>query len=48
MIVFLEYTFAYADIQTNDGENKTHMENDIFIVDWNKFDEWTSLTRGSN
>jgi len=48
MIVVLEYTFAYADIQLNDEENKIHMDNDIFIVDWNVFDKRTSLTRDSN
>jgi len=48
MIVVLEYTFAYADTQTNYEENKTHVDNDIFIVDWNKFDEWKSHTRGRN
>jgi len=38
MIVVLNQTFAYADIQTNDEKNKTHMNNDRFILYWNKID----------
>jgi len=35
-------------MQTNYEENKTHMDHDIFIVDWNKFDDRTSHTQVSN
>jgi len=38
MIVVLNLTFAYAYIQTNDEKNKTHMNNDRFILNWDKFD----------
>jgi len=38
MIVVLNETFAYADIQTNDEKNKTHINNDRFILNWNEFD----------
>ena len=27
--------FVYADIQTNDEKNKTHMNNNRFILKWN-------------
>jgi len=38
MIVVLKQTFAYADTQTNDEKNRTHMNNNRLILNLNKFD----------